>query len=96
MTHDDAFLSPEERTLQKMVKTYKILLSTLHQHFTNLLQRISKLYRIQVDLKILLNNDDVYDGYTDHQTRNEVTVVPLILHMMAAITCLGFSSIFHL
>lgn len=83
--HDQS-LTPEDRTINKMVITYKILLSTLYQHFSNLLKRISAHYDVTINLNELLNSDDVHSGYTDHETKTSVTVIPLILHMLAAVS----------
>ena len=77
--------TPEERTIKKMVTTYKILLSTLNQHFANLLERIAEPHGLKISIDMLLNPDDIFEGHTDHETRMEVSIVPLLLHMFAVI-----------
>ena len=68
-----------------MVTTYKILLSTLNQHFANLLERIAEPHGLKISIDMLLNPDDIFEGHTDHETRMEVSIVPLLLHMFAVI-----------
>ena len=88
-------MSLEGITATKMMKSYKIIRNTVHNHFNSLIEFIVKKYNI-LNSRFVIEHDDAFaqDEYKD--TKMKVSVVPLILHMLAAITCLMLSSTFHL
>ena len=92
---EDSDSSLETLAASKMIKSYKIIHNTLHKHFSSFIEFIIKKYNL-LDSRYAVEHDDVFAKEEYSDTKMKVSIIPLILHMLAAITWFGLSSTFHL
>jgi len=85
--------SLKKSVAEKMARSFDVVSDTVSRHFNAFIWRLSQKYNFISWSSIF--GDDVVEREI-YSSRVHITIVPLILHMLAAITCLALSSIFHL
>lgn len=78
-----------------MKLTYENLDKIVTNHFEQFVKRLIIKHKFHV-FQHYYEREEIHESEEEHKTQNEVSIIPLILHMLAAITCLGLSSTFHL
>mmetsp|Transcript_14155 Transcript_14155/g.14152 ORF Transcript_14155/g.14152 Transcript_14155/m.14152 type:complete len:80 (+) Transcript_14155:460-699(+) len=78
-----------------MKLTYQNLEKIVANHFDEFIKRMIIQYKLH-SFQNYFNTNEIYESKDHHNTQMEVSIIPLVLHMIAAMTCLGLSSVFHL
>ena len=85
----------ERQLITDMKQTYKTIKQVTKKHFDEFVKRLIIKFKFH-PFQHYFEMDEISRNSDDHHTQMKVSIIPLILHMLAAITCLGLSSIFHL
>lgn len=87
--------SYEVQLIKEMKEAYKIIKVVVNKHFDEFTKRIAHAFQT-TPIGFLFEDHEISENLEDHQTRSKVSIIPLVLHMLAAITWFSLSSIFHL
>lgn len=74
----------EQITVEKMVRSYEIIKAIVKKHFDAFMMRISISHNLPV-YSYIFGGNDVVQHIEDLDTKIQVSIIPLVLHMLAAI-----------
>lgn len=74
----------EQITIEKMIKSYEIIKAIIKKHFDVFMMRISMSYNLPA-YSYIFGDNELVEHVEDLDTKIQVSIIPLILHMLAAI-----------
>jgi channel protein (hemolysin III family) len=85
----------EVQLIRDMKEAYKVIKSVVNRHLGEFTKRIAHSFQAS-QIGFLFEDDEISENIEDHETVSQISIIPLILHMLAAIIWFSLSSIFHL